>query len=120
MVDIPSPGNDDAMRAIELVAAELCGAVELAKVRRSDKAEGAEKAAPRRRSRRAVMARAGGQEEAAPAMEPSTPPAEAPTSPPAETTAEAPEEPPAAAAGAAEQQAPGKPAPEGEQPPPAP
>ncbi len=38
MVDIPIPGNDDAMRAIELVVKEICDAIELGKMSRSDKA----------------------------------------------------------------------------------
>ncbi len=57
LVDIPIPGNDDAMRAIELVVGEICDAAELAKAQRSDKAESEEEAA-QRRTRRAVTARA--------------------------------------------------------------
>jgi len=57
LVDIPIPGNDDAMRAIELITRRLCDAMELGKARRSDKVEQAPEA-PRRRSRRPIMARA--------------------------------------------------------------
>ncbi len=38
-VDIPIPGNDDAMRAIMLITKEICDAVEIGKVGRTDKAE---------------------------------------------------------------------------------
>ncbi len=57
MVDIPIPGNDDAMRAIELVVTELCDSIEMAKQQRSDKKEevGGDQ---RRRSNRPVMGRA--------------------------------------------------------------
>ena len=58
LVDIPIPGNDDAMRAIELIVQELCEAVTLGKTHRTDKAEEADEAGPRRRSRRSVLARA--------------------------------------------------------------
>ncbi len=39
MVDIPIPGNDDAMRAIMLITNELCESMKIGKVRRTDKAE---------------------------------------------------------------------------------
>ncbi|MDY7009158.1 MAG: 30S ribosomal protein S2 [Planctomycetota bacterium] len=39
MVDIPIPGNDDAMRAITLVTKEICDAIELGKAGRTDKTE---------------------------------------------------------------------------------
>ena len=59
MVDIPIPGNDDAMRAIELVVQELCEAIELGVAARTDKSpEAVKEDRPRRRSRRAVMGRA--------------------------------------------------------------
>ena len=38
-VDIPIPGNDDAMRAIMLITKEICDAIEVAKAGRTDKAE---------------------------------------------------------------------------------
>lgn len=38
-VDIPIPGNDDAMRAIMLVTKEICDAIEIGKLGRTDKAE---------------------------------------------------------------------------------
>ncbi|MCD6377793.1 MAG: 30S ribosomal protein S2, partial [Planctomycetes bacterium] len=49
MVDIPIPGNDDGVRAIEIIVEEICNAIELGKMSRSDKAEPAQPAttAPR-------------------------------------------------------------------------
>ncbi|MCD4699889.1 MAG: 30S ribosomal protein S2 [Phycisphaerae bacterium] len=38
-VDIPIPGNDDAMRAIMLITKEICDAIEIGKAGRTDKAE---------------------------------------------------------------------------------
>ena len=38
-VDIPIPGNDDAMRAIMLITKEICDAIEVGKIGRTDKAE---------------------------------------------------------------------------------
>jgi len=58
LVDIPIPGNDDAMRGIEVIASELAKAIELAKAQRSDKAEPAGEGTPPRRTRRRVTARA--------------------------------------------------------------
>jgi len=59
LVDIPIPGNDDSMRAIDVVIRELCAAIVDGKQQRSTE-EGKEDAAgegqadsPRRRSRRA-------------------------------------------------------------------
>ena len=57
-VDIPIPGNDDAMRAIEIIVDQLCRAVNEGKQGRAQQAKGAEDTvdaadAPRRRSRRA-------------------------------------------------------------------
>jgi small subunit ribosomal protein S2 len=46
MVDIPIPGNDDAMRAVMLITKELCDAVEIGKVRRTDKADEEQSEAP--------------------------------------------------------------------------
>lgn len=98
LVDIPIPGNDDAMRAIELILGELCEAVELAKVQRSDK--GADEDAPGQppRSRRPVTARAATEGKAArakpptqaavqpppgPSPQPEQPPPDGPAGPPA-------------------------------------
>jgi len=85
-VDIPVPGNDDAMRAIDLVLKELASAVCAGVGARKDVAE-KDQQAPRRRSRRPTMARAEGEEE--PTDEPT---AEAPAAPaePAPTVAPAP------------------------------
>ena len=58
LVDIPIPGNDDAMRAIELITNELADAALVAKMQRTDKAEDPTEPEPKRRSRRAVMGRA--------------------------------------------------------------
>ena len=44
MVDIPIPGNDDGVRAIEIIVEEICNAIELGKMSRSDKAEPAQPA----------------------------------------------------------------------------
>ena len=54
LIDLPIPGNDDAMRAIELVMKELADAVIDGKQGRIDKAEG-EPQQPRRRSTRAAF-----------------------------------------------------------------
>ncbi|MFN3167207.1 MAG: 30S ribosomal protein S2 [Phycisphaeraceae bacterium] len=56
--DIPIPGNDDAMRAIEVVIASLAAAVNEGKTHRKEKGEGKDDTAggeqkPRRRSKRA-------------------------------------------------------------------
>jgi small subunit ribosomal protein S2 len=58
VVDIPIPGNDDAMRAVELVVKELCDAVEEGIRGRAEATDEAEAAPPRRRSRRQATARA--------------------------------------------------------------
>lgn len=78
-VDIPIPGNDDAMKAIEIVVSQLCDAVaEGMGVRQTLEAEAAAEAPaqPRKRSRRATTARANEVEEAA---EPVAEQVEAPT-----------------------------------------
>lgn len=78
MVDIPIPGNDDAMRGIELILGELCEAVELAKVQRSDKAPDEDAPGRPRRSHRPVTARAAAEGRAARAK----PPTQAAVQPP--------------------------------------
>ena len=96
MVDIAIPGNDDAMRAIELVIQELGAAVKEGKAGRVDRGgEGGPAAkAARRRSQRPAMGRA---DEGAPASEAGQSPApEAPAAaetPAPETPAEPAEEP---------------------------
>ena len=76
MVDIAIPGNDDAMRTIELVLKELAEAVEHGKAARPSQDE---KAAPKRASSRgATMARADGSdvpviEDKSPAAAPQAP-----------------------------------------------
>lgn len=66
--DIPIPGNDDAMRAVELMLSQLADAVEEGKRGRIAPSE---EDSPRRRSRRPTTARADRQT-------PAQPPAEAP------------------------------------------
>ncbi len=58
MVDIPIPGNDDAMRAVELIVKELCDAIEEGLQGRGQVEEEAPAPAPKRRSRRETTARA--------------------------------------------------------------
>src|SRR5882757_9317678 len=52
LIDLPIPGNDDAMRAIELIVKELADAVIDGKQGRADKADSPEAGQPRRRSQR--------------------------------------------------------------------
>lgn len=73
LVDIPIPGNDDAMRAIEIIMSELADAVEMGKKTRLVKREGNDSGdRPRRRSKRTTTARAA----EAPAEEKAEAPAE--------------------------------------------
>ncbi len=59
MADIPIPGNDDAMRAIDVIVRELADAVEVGMHTRAKSAEEeSETPAPRRRSQRETTARA--------------------------------------------------------------
>jgi small subunit ribosomal protein S2 len=59
MVDIPIPGNDDAMRSIDLVVRALTDAIEEGLRGRAEQAQQPDQVqAPRRRSRRATTARA--------------------------------------------------------------
>ncbi len=92
LVDIPIPGNDDAMRGIDLVVGQLADAVAEGAAVRAKAEEQPEQAPPRRRSRRPTMARAEGARSPKPEAPPATEAAEAP--PPAPEAAEAP--PPAA------------------------
>ena len=55
LIDLPIPGNDDAMRAIELVVKELADAVVEGKQGRMDKTGEAGEQQPRRRSTRAAF-----------------------------------------------------------------
>ena len=70
LVDIPIPGNDDAMRAIQLVVRELTEAIAAGLGQREKRAGEVEAAARRRRSRRPTTARA---EPQAPAPQVGTP-----------------------------------------------
>ena len=75
VVDIPIPGNDDAMRGIEIIASEIADAVNDGLGVRAKQAGVEDKAATRRRSRRATTARSQESEaEAAPGQEPAPPP----------------------------------------------
>jgi len=76
MVDIPIPGNDDAMRAIELIVKELCDAI-LEGVHARGEVTEEPAAPPKRRSRRPTTARA----EAAEQTSPEDEAAEAPEAP---------------------------------------
>jgi len=102
LVDIPIPGNDDSMRAIELVINELCGAVLEGLQIRQEVSQHAEQQAVRRRSRRPALGRA----EAETPVEPPAAEGDKP-SVQAEKTAEAPDEPtgPAASGAIADEQA---------------
>jgi len=115
LVDIPIPGNDDAMRAIELVIRRLANAVaEGVSARGTAEAERDPKPAARRRSRRAPTARAEPVPAAPPAAAaPPAPPTEAPAEP---QPAPAPAAEPAPVGEAEPQQAPAQQAPEPEPP----
>ena len=99
MVNIPIPGNDDAMRAIELVLRELANSVaEGVSARGTTDAEPADKAGPRRRSRRPLTARAEPtSDEPAPTASEAGATPEGPAGPPAAPTPAPLEQPPAAA-----------------------
>ena len=58
LVDLIIPGNDDAMRAIELVVTELADAVQEGKAGRVESDAASEQEAPRPRSRRRSISRA--------------------------------------------------------------
>ena len=75
LVDIPIPGNDDAMRAIELIVGQLCEAATAGKAALPDKGEAPEGSAPPRAE--------------PPAQEPAPAPAAEPIAPPAEGQAQA-------------------------------
>ncbi|HAU36250.1 MAG TPA: 30S ribosomal protein S2, partial [Phycisphaerales bacterium] len=67
LVDIPIPGNDDAMRAIDLITKELCDAVQegmgVRQAQAKEETAAAEGEPARRRSRRPTMGRAQGEPE---------------------------------------------------------
>ncbi len=99
LVDIAIPGNDDAMRSIEVVLRELCNSAEEGKGTRVDfKGPGDNDNVPRRRSQRATTARAedAGEEEATEAEATTEAPAvEAAPAPAPEASSVAPIMPPA-------------------------
>ena len=78
LVDIAIPGNDDAMRAIELILRELCEAARAGIGARAKGGEEETKPEPRRRSQRPTTARAQAEPKAPPAEAPPLVPAEAP------------------------------------------
>ena len=87
LVDIPIPGNDDAMRAIELIVKDLCEVMAAGTgLRGKVAAESEQAAAPRRRSRQAT-ARAGEPVTAESAAESAAD--QAPTEPPPDHPAKA-------------------------------
>jgi small subunit ribosomal protein S2 len=55
LIDLPIPGNDDAMRAIEIICKELADSIIEGKTGRTEKAEEPAGPAPRRRSSRAAF-----------------------------------------------------------------
>jgi small subunit ribosomal protein S2 len=73
-IDLPIPGNDDAMRAVEIVMKELADSIIDGKTGRTEKAEAEQPGQPRRRSVRAAF-RA---EEGRPVADISTPSENAP------------------------------------------
>jgi len=89
MADIPIPGNDDAMRAIEIITHEICDAIaEGMGIREAKKEEPEEQAdQPRRRSRRPAMG------QAEPEPEPAAPAEAEPAASPAEPAVPVSEEP---------------------------
>lgn len=101
--DIPIPGNDDAMRAIDVVMASLCAAVNEGKHNRAAATQGAQEGAdeggeqPRRRSRRSQFradeSTPGEDASAADGVPGDAPVAEAPPAPAAEQPAPQPETP---------------------------
>ena len=75
-IDIPIPGNDDAMRAIEVVIRELADAVMIGMHSRVETDLESDKSQPRRRSRRATTARAEDGDDESGDAAPETAPAE--------------------------------------------
>src|SRR6476620_4106006 len=74
LVDLPIPGNDDAMRAIEIIMRELADSIIEGKTGRTEKAEADQQGQPRRRSARASFrADEGRPEGAAPEQQQQTP-----------------------------------------------
>ena len=110
-VDIPIPGNDDAMRGIDIIVREICAAITEGIQGRAVRSEQDDKPARRRRSRRPTMGRAEPDMENAASGKPAdqaappavaestaTPPDAAAAAPaPAPEPATTPESPPAAA-----------------------
>jgi len=85
LVNIPIPGNDDAMRSIDIIVGQLADAVLTGKETRPAELEAASKAEQRPRSQRITTSRAAESimENRAPAGQPSSPPNDAaPATPP--------------------------------------
>lgn len=91
LIDLPIPGNDDAMRAIEIILHELADAVIEGKKGRQADAEGTTPAGasqpPRRRSSRSQFRADGGQDD-----QQAQPAGEQPTQPQGDNTPAAPED----------------------------
>ena len=77
LIDIPIPGNDDAMRGIDVVVRELCDAVSEGIRSQADRVE--EPTGPRRRSRRQAMGSAESEPQQSPGEKPAEPPSAVPT-----------------------------------------
>jgi len=89
-IDLPVPGNDDAMRAIEVIVRELADAVIEGKTGRGlNEAKGEERQTPRKRSSRAQFAAGPGDSGDSDSLAPETAGAIATIEPPAETVAAA-------------------------------
>jgi small subunit ribosomal protein S2 len=75
LIDLPIPGNDDAMRAIEIILHEIADGVIDGKQGRVDKPEGEQAPQPRRRSSRSQFRADERTAEAASSPEPAAEPA---------------------------------------------
>jgi len=111
VVDIPIPGNDDAMKAIELVTAELVSAVEEGIKNRAVRKDEDEEEKPKRRSQRPTTARADEIPDAVPYKEEKIPADENETDGDTETSEES-EETAESAAGEEQEDAPDQETPE--------
>jgi small subunit ribosomal protein S2 len=84
LIDLPIPGNDDAMRAIEIIMRELADSAIEGKTGRTEKAEADQQGQPRRRSARASFRADEGRPEGAaeaPQQQPQQPAAPTETAP---------------------------------------
>jgi small subunit ribosomal protein S2 len=79
LIDLPIPGNDDAMRAVEIIMKELADSIIEGKTGRAEKSETDQQGQPRRRSARASFRADEGRPEGAEAPAATGPAAPAPT-----------------------------------------